>query len=241
VQEFGKVSTEILFKAIYTLVCRDTVAPRWMPAPVGEEYQSFLGQLDAAAAAIEARHGADWVAVVLIDELDAAIQKLPDDAFFQNLRNLLMVSRFSVHFRVVATGVKDLTNLVSTGSSPLNNLRVKALTVLSSTDARELVKRGGRQTPTPEWEGELFRLTGRHPYLLQGVLESLDLESTEIAELKRAAREFQKENKVFHRWLEMFGALGVLARRSASTGVVCVGCRRSRRSALGAQLPRRDR
>ena len=69
------------------------------------------------------RYSTDWIVILLIDELDAAIATLPDDQFFQNLRNLLMISRFHSHFRLVASGVTQMANLISSGSSPLNNLR----------------------------------------------------------------------------------------------------------------------
>ncbi|NJL59620.1 MAG: hypothetical protein HC887_08230 [Desulfobacteraceae bacterium] len=55
--------------------------------------------MDKAAPKLTQKYGADWLMILMIDELDAALTELADDQFFQNLRNLLMESRFNRHFR----------------------------------------------------------------------------------------------------------------------------------------------
>ena len=50
-------------------------------------------------------YGPRWLVLLLIDELDAAVDKLRDDQFFQNLRNLLMEG-YPARFRLVARILK---------------------------------------------------------------------------------------------------------------------------------------
>ena len=103
-------------------------------------YQQFLTRCEESDIhSLTQRYGADWVVIFLIDELDTAITSLPDDQFFQNLRNFLMMSDFHSHFRVVASGVTGMAKLISSGSSPLNNLRNKHLGILTGKQARQLI------------------------------------------------------------------------------------------------------
>ena len=150
---------------------------------------------------IKSKYGRKWLVVLLIDELDSAIGRLPNDMFFQNIRNLPMVSRFKLHFRFVASGVTNLTGLISSRSSPLNNLARKALAVMSYSEAQELVRLVFGANLPPDTETQVFRLTGRHPYLLQGLLERVDLEKALNANvLECAVRKFLKETSTFHKW-----------------------------------------
>lgn len=166
-----------------------------------------MAHLDAAKPVLYQRYGSNWLVILLIDELDAAISKLPDDQFFQNLRNLLMISGFHRHFRLVASGVREMSKLISSGASPLNNLRNKHLGVLTSTHARQLIAIRFREGIEPEVESFRFQLTGRHPYILQGVLEKLweDGAALDKQAFRKAAREFLNEQKTFPRWLDAFG------------------------------------
>jgi hypothetical protein len=131
IQGLGQAATpSSLFQALYSLVVQEIAAPPWTSGELGNEYQTFLAHLNAVSPLLTQCYGTDWLVILLIDELDAAIATLPDDQFFQNLRNLLMISRFHRHFRLVASGVTQMANLISSGSSPLNNLRNKQLSIL---------------------------------------------------------------------------------------------------------------
>ena len=207
IQSMGKLTPALLFEEIYHIIVQDITAPPWSSDNPDRAYQHFLKQLDAAKIELDKQYGTDWLVILLIDELDAALASLSDDQFFQNLRNLLMVSRFNRHFRVVASGVKEMTRLISSGSSPLNNLRTQYLKVLTGKQARELIRKGFDNDFDPELERYLFEVTGRHPYLMQGLLEILWNDKNELGrrKIKTAAREFLREHHDFHRWLEAFG------------------------------------
>ena len=84
-----------------------------------------------------------------------------------------MTSRYSSRFRVAASGVKEMSQLIISGSSPLNNLRHQYLSVLSPNQARELIDFGFPDGLDAKVERGLLERTGCHPYLLQGLLEQL--------------------------------------------------------------------
>ena len=206
-QGLDRVTPALLFESIYRLVVQELEAKPWGPGESGRDYQNFLAHLDATKPVLDQRYGSNWLVILLIDELDAAISKLPDDQFFQNLRNLSMISAFHSHFRLVASGVREMSNLISSGSSPLNHLRNRHLGILTGAQARQLIAFGFPSELDPEVESFLFQLTGRHPYVLQGVLENLWEEQGELdrQSLRRAAREFLNQHRNFSRWLDAFG------------------------------------
>ncbi len=182
-------------------------APLWAPGAVGREYEDFLQHLEAAQPLLERQYGPHWLVVLLVDELDAAVDALRNDQFFQNLRNLLMLSRFHRHFRLVASGVNTMADLITSGSSPLNNLRNQYLGILTETQARQLIAAGFADGLDREAEILLFHRMGRHPYLLQGLLEYLWEDGGKIDEfaIRQAERTFLREHHDFHRWLDAFG------------------------------------
>jgi hypothetical protein len=181
-------------------------APSFPSGPSDRVYQQFLAAVKSAKPLLDQRYGSDWVIVFLIDELDTAITSLPDDQFFQNLRNFLMMSDFHSHFRLVASGVTGMAKLISSGSSPLNNLRNKHLGILTGKQTRQLITHGFPDGLEPEVELSLLHLTGKHPYLLQGLLEKLYETQAELdpRTVKSAGREFLREHHDFARWLESF-------------------------------------
>ncbi len=210
IQALGQVTPARLFKAVFKRIAPGVkTLPNYEP---GDEYEDFLEQLDEIQPQLKKEHGNDWLVVLLVDELDAAISSLPNDQFFQNLRNLLMVSRYNRHFRLVATGVREMGRLISSGSSPLNNLSHQYLRPLEKSERNELVRKGfpdGLPDPLKE---KLEDLCGGHPYVWQGLLEKL--ETTEepapaglsTATVERAGQEFLREHKDFRRWLDGFTA-----------------------------------
>lgn len=208
IQELSATTPEVLFEKMYNLTVKDIQAGRWELCEIGKEYQSFLEHLDKAASPLDVRYGSDWLVIFLIDELDSALINLQDDLFFQNLRHFLMESRFHRHFRIVASGVNDLMQLIHSGSSPLNNLRYKYLSILTSKQATELVKIGfPEEKYDPETLLVLFEMTGRHPFLMQGVLEKLWITNDNWNKqiVKRAAHDFMREHRDFQNWIKAFG------------------------------------
>jgi hypothetical protein len=210
-QSLNEVTPGSLFGAIYDLAVQGTSAPR-REVEAELDYRSFLKKMETSRPEMESAYGVHWLVVLLIDELDSAVARLPDDQFFQNLRNLLMVSTIHRHFRVVASGVKAMCDLISSGSSPLNNLRHIHLGILSSGAADDLVAMGfGDGSFDAETNQALQRITGRHPYLMQGLLELLwnyrNCDGAELgsAAMESAVRQFQREHSDFRRWLDAFG------------------------------------
>jgi len=190
------------FRAVYSLVMQD-ISDTSVDL---HNYQDFLALLTRSQPLIEQKYGANWVMVLLIDELESAVTTLPDSECFQNLRNLLMNSRFSHHFRAVVTGVSSLAGLVNDRSSPLNNLDPIYLEILSEADARLLILKGFPKGLPVAVERLLLEQSGRHPYILQGLLEQL-FEGGEVDEpvLRAAARRFTRDRSgTFRRWLTDF-------------------------------------
>ena len=206
IQEFNRLTPALLFEKVYNLVIQDVQGVPWVASTPESAYQDFLAHLDAAKPLLDIQYGAHWLVILLIDELDAAIDKLTNDHFFQNLRNLLMVSRFRSHFRLVASGVQEMARLTTSGSSPLNNLRNRYVRILTVPEAHQLIAYAFPQDLAPAIAASLDRVTGRHPYLLQGLLENLWMCRDVLDEpaVDLAARAFLREHHDFYRWLEAF-------------------------------------
>lgn len=207
IQGLGECSPALLFKAIYNGLNLPAEAEQWNAPPAGGEYEHFLQLLDKAERQLTKKHGPYWVAILLVDELDAAVTKLPNDQFFQNLRNLLMVSRFNGRFRMIASGVKEMARLISSGSSPLNNLCHVYLRDLHKEEIDSLIKSGFPEGFSPAANDVLIGLTGGHPYLLQGLLDKLRKRSLPLdgRSVDLAASDWLREHKDFRRWFEGFG------------------------------------
>ena len=221
VNGLGAVSPAILFGEIFRLIVRNIDVgtsqhgyPKYeADYKSGYEYQIFLENLDEAFDALKQKYGPDWKVILLIDELDAAVSKLSDDQFFQNLRNLDMESKFNRHFRLIVTGVKDMADLILAGS-PLNHLSNEFLRVFTIQETEQLVKKGF----SPDYYSAydlipLHELTGGHPYLLQGILEILWNKKNEEKNslwskqnLKMAGKSFLKKHPEFKRWLDTFSS-----------------------------------
>jgi hypothetical protein len=152
----------------------------------------------------------NWLVVLLIDELDSAASMLPDSECFQNLRNLLTNSRFTTHFRAIATGVSALSDLIGT-SSPLNILDPLYLTSLSDSEARELVSFGFPEGLREAMEMLVFQKTGKHPYLLHGLLEYLWVHRMAVNEnsIHLSVQKFVRDRMgTFRHWILDIGSDG---------------------------------
>jgi len=176
------------------------------PAPEAiRNYQEFLTLLDRARPALEAHLGLKWTVVLMIDDFDVAAVKLPDDEAFQNLRNLTMESRHARSLRLIAAGSSRMDNLIKAGS-PLNHLDPVYLSILTEPSAREVLAAG---FPDCSFEHQIFRETGRHPYILQGVLAYL-WEDREDLDLSAAVRRFSRDRMaVFKQWMRDIGEAGI--------------------------------
>jgi hypothetical protein len=202
VQKLDFISPDLLFEEMYRGISKHVNANSWKSASNGRDYDNFKRHLKPLIPELEQKFGPDFLIIFLIDELDAAVNKLPNDMFFQNLRHFLMEYDFNRHFRVIASGVSDLAHLISSGASPLNNLINKFLKILNSKSALKLVHKG---FPKMHDIQDLFQITGKHPYLLQAVLAKL-YEQNEWSKkaIKKAAREYTTERNDFRRWISEF-------------------------------------
>ncbi len=182
-----------------------------------EPFDAFKTELEGRVGSdLTDRHGSEWMAVILIDEIDTLAGRLEDggygDVFFGNLRHLISQHEMCDNFRLVVTGVNDPEGVINKGS-PLNVLATRKLGVLSAEDMDTLIQAGFPDGIPQAPKERIVQLTGRHPYLLQGVLQKLwrpvgqDINGEEV---QAEAASFQQEHNDFARW---FRVLGDVARR----------------------------
>ena len=205
------------FRAIYDAAIEETAAPR---ADISN-YQTFLTAMTRALPAIEQKYGPDWITVLLIDELESAIDKLPDSECLENFRNLLMMAKLKRHFRAVVTGVFSPAEMTAKGS-PLNNLDPEYLAILRPQEVHELVLVGFPNGLSPAVQARLLELTGRHAYIVQGVLGYLfDLGEPTDENLLLASRRFVRDRAgTFQKWLETFRSEGCRLYQGLLDGVI---------------------
>jgi len=193
------------FQTIYTEVVKDSSAEaRNYGPPTSQPYQEFLHKLDDALPDLVSRHGQNWLAVLLIDKLDLA--RTAGDEVFHNLRNLLQLSAFKGRFRLVAAGGSEMYKQVAEGSPLANILDPIWLRRLTSAEANELIE--GKLSLSQDLREQVFTLTGRHSFILQGLLEHLweCRDTVESAALRTAARKFERDrSNVFEHWVRDLG------------------------------------
>lgn len=208
VQAMQAPSSGHLFRLFYQHIAEGTNAPPWRTLKAGQGYEHFLAKMDVAKDRLAAALGERWLAVLLVDEMEAAANAMKgDDTFFVNLRHLLMESRFSHRVRLVASGVGQMADLIKS-SSPLNNLLTLYMGILEVEPANELIRRGFPGGLPTSAAAALQRLTGRHPYLMQGVLEKLWKERDALldeAKVQEAGNQFERQHNDFAQWLKVFG------------------------------------
>jgi hypothetical protein len=208
-QEFAcPIQVLELFEYLFRLATKKLPGPpRWRNFPDMFPYHEFLENLKLVRRDFENDFGQEWLVIYLIDEMDGAVERLPNSSFFQNLRHFLMVSEFRSHFRIVAAGVKEMARLITGGSSPLNNLRHKYMRTLECDEAMELVEKGFPKTE-PGAEKYLFELTGKHPFILQGILEGVSEIDKGLNDetIKDAAERFLNQHSDFQHWFNTFNA-----------------------------------
>lgn len=206
IQALGQLNPEQLFEKIYTLVVKNTPARPWTSSAPGRAYENFCTHLNKAHPFLKEVYGPRWLVLLLIDELDATVDKLRDDQFFQNLRNLLM-EEYPARFRLVATGV-NMANLIASGVSPLNILRPKYLGCLTAKQTDQLITYGFPEGLPLEVRASFLQKTGRHPFILQGLLEKLWDAKTNLTQetMEQASHDFLREQQqhAFSKWIEHF-------------------------------------
>lgn len=180
-----------------------------------EPFYAFTTALEERVGSdLTSRHGSEWMAAIMIDEIDTLAGQLKEngyrDVFFGNLRHLVMQhEKFSGNFRLVVTGENDPEGVINRGS-PFNMLAKVPLGILSAADVDSLIAAGFRDGIPEVAKERLVALTGRHPYLLQGVLQKLwrrDGEDVDGEDVQREAASFQREHNDFARWLDVFDGL----------------------------------
>ncbi|MFA5922665.1 MAG: hypothetical protein WC856_15480 [Methylococcaceae bacterium] len=119
-------SAEEFWACISRYTVEGTDLPIWQTGHDTQSYQAFLVWIKQIAPQMTELNSANWMVVLLIDELEVAASRLPNDDCFHNLRNFLMNSSFAGRFRVVITSVGGLSSLIKSGS-PLNNLESHTL------------------------------------------------------------------------------------------------------------------
>lgn len=228
VSGMDRVSPAALFREILRAMTAELEGYQWSGFVREEE------PFDAFKTAVEGRvgsdltnlHGSEWMAVIMIDEIDTLAKRLDDfgydDVFFANLRNLVMEHKMYGNFRLVVTGVNDPEGVINRGS-PFNMLAKVQLGILSSENVDTLIGVGFPDGIAKTAKERLVQLTGRHPYLLQGVLQKFwrpDGHDVSAEEVQSGAASFQQEHSDFARWLSVFDRLPrmVYAYLSAQAG-----------------------
>ena len=134
------------------------------------------------------------VTAILTDNLAIRLDEAGyGDTFFGNLRDLVTQNeKLKGNFRLVVTGVNDPEGVINRGS-PFNILEKHKLGVLTDDDVGTLVEVGFPDGMSRAARRRLVELTGRHPYLLQGVLQKLwrsDGARLDASDVERAAASF---------------------------------------------------
>lgn len=176
IQEMSEVTPASLFCKIYETFMKSAFGEEfepWQPCEKGYEYDGFRKQLLKTIRLLENKIGPNFIIVLLFDEMDGVLPRLENDLFFQNIRHFFMQFEYSSHFRLCASGVQNMYHLIKSGSSPLNNLFPEYLHALPEKDASELIEIGFAKSLSEEIKNSIFTLTGRHPFIMQGILEKL--------------------------------------------------------------------
>lgn len=200
------LSASTFFHTIYTFLGQECPLPEWRGGDPEHNYQTFLDHLDQAKPLLDAHYDKPWVAVLFLDDLDTLLPELPDDQFFYDLGSLLTSSPYQEHFRVMTTGTNEMSSLIFYDNAPLANLQYDYLRVLDHDEIEELILAGFPEGLDRKTARRLYRLTGGHPFLLQGLLEVMWQEEDTIddSSLKRAKKKFLKQHNHFDDWLAAF-------------------------------------
>ncbi len=177
-------------------------------------YRSFLNAVGKAESKFADQYqGREWVSIIMIDEIDAIKKGLDSRTmFFGNLRDLMSASDYRSRFRLVVTGVNDLSGLTTVGSPLSGILATKELGIVDDDSVEELIRIGFGDDLPAHSISCLKDLIGGHPYLLQGILHELyhrrkTVDMTMDPNLvMEASRGFERHyRQTFHIWQEALG------------------------------------
>ena len=212
VSGLDRVSPGALFREILRAMTAELEGYQWSEFVREEEpFDVFKTAVEGRVGSdLTDRHGSEWMAVIMIDEIDTLAGRLDDggygEVFFANLRHLVMEHEMYGNFRLVVTGVNDPEGVINRGS-PFNMLATLQLGILSTENVDTLIAAGFPDGIPEAAKERLVQLTGRHPYLLQGVLQRLwrpDGQDMNAEEVRSGAASFQQEHSDFARWLSVF-------------------------------------
>ena len=229
VSGLDRASPGALFREILRAMTAGLEGYQWSGFVREEEpFDAFKTALDGRVGNdLTQRHGSEWMAVIMIDEIDTLAERLDDggygEVFFGNLRHLVMEHELRGNFRLVVTGVNDLEGVINRGS-PFNMLATVRLGILGMEYVGTLIGAGFPDGIPETAKERLVRLTGRHPYLLQGVLQKLwrpDGQDVNGEEVQAAAASFQQEHNDFARWFSVFDGV-------ARKGYACLSAQAAR-------------
>lgn len=215
VSGLDRVSPGALFREILRAMTAELEGYEWSEFVREEEpYDAFKTAVEGRVGSdLTDRHGSEWMAVIMIDEIDTLADRLNDgghgEVFFANLRKLVMEHKMYGNFRLVVTGVNDPEGVINRGS-PFNMLATVPLGILSTENVDTLIAAGFPDGIPEAAKERLVQLTGRHPYLLQGVLQKLwrpDGQDVNAEKVQSEAASFQQEHNDFARWYTVFDAV----------------------------------
>lgn len=130
-------SAEEFWACVSRFTVEGTHLPILQPGHNTQPYQAFLAWLSRIALQMTELNSANWMVMLLLDELEVAASRLPNDDCFHNLRNFLIKSE-----------------------SPLNNLESHTLWHLSVDESHQLVQQGfGNEFP-PQLESNVAGTVG---------------------------------------------------------------------------------
>ena len=207
-----RVSPGVLFREILTAMTKGLEGYQWSGFDQKEEpYTAFRTELkERVGNDLTNRFGSEWITAILIDEIDTVAERLKEngygEVFFGNLRHLVMEHEMRGGFRLVVTGVNNPEGVINAGS-PLNMLAIVHLGILRSKNVDELIEAGFSDGIPRVVKERLVELTGRHPYLLQGILQKCwrpDGRNLDINVLQGAADSFLQEHNDFAGWFKVF-------------------------------------
>lgn len=212
VTDFDHVAPGVVFRRILEALTAGLEGYCWdsyVEDP--EPYRSFRQHVGGPVGRdLTRRHGSNWIVAILIDEVDNLAGRLHQaghgDTLFGNLRNLLSDPDIEDSFRLVLTGVSDPEGTINRGS-PFNILAKQRLGILTYGNLDKLIGIGFQDGIGSDARNRLVELTGRHPYLVQALLQKLwRVGGAGIgrADVDWAADSFLKEHTDFRRWLNVF-------------------------------------
>ncbi|MEO5357748.1 MAG: hypothetical protein H7844_10680 [Nitrospirae bacterium YQR-1] len=200
-----KMTLNDLYKKIYDITVKGLkqTAPPYTNKNE-DKFDNFLHNIEKAKSAIKSEYGENWQIVILINRLDKLSLRLPDETFYEKLNFFLRASEYRDRFRLVAAGTKTLSSLIYAGSS-LNILTKKYLGIVTEEAARALIGFGFTHGFLPEVEKYFFDLTGRHPYIMQGILQNVKKDNNvDIHDINNAKETFSPQCDNFRTWLTEF-------------------------------------